>query len=186
MAELPSTLPATLVRGDSLRMRFEFPGYSPDDGWGVAVPLVGPVNTDLSVSVDGQGWIVTLSAGSSLEDILPGRYAWSVQLENPNTDERVTVLSGFMQVSEDPGNLQPPIEQRSFARRALEALETALLGRSGDTLTSFAIDGRSYTFASHADLMAYRMRLRQEIADEDAAAAAERGESAGRVAWVQF
>lgn len=179
-------VPASIVKGDSLVLHFDGGDYLPADGWALSFDLSGPASFSLGVSLDAAetGWDVVLSATSSTEDLLPGRYRWTARQENAGLDRRVTIGTGYLDVLAEPADLPEPADVRSFARRALEALEAAIL-TMGKT-TSFSIDGRSYQYASHAELLAARARLRAEVAAEDEAAAIARGEAPGSTAWVRF
>ncbi len=181
-------MPTEIVHGDSIRVAYTLPDYPVDDGWSANLQLIGPTRTSLSAtSPEGTGdgsWLFELSVDSSADDLEPGTYRWVLQVEAAS--ERVTLLSGRIEVLPDPSNPETPVpsDERSFARAALEQLEAAILERK--TSISFSVFGRSYTFETWEQMLSARARLRTEVASEEEAERIARGGSSQRVAWVRF
>lgn len=186
MASEPlDAVPAQIYVGDSLRVRFDVPGYSPDE-WGLDLALFGPHSTSLNGQPDGSGWLVRLDADNSAEDWTPGVYSWAVQLSQGTglDSERITVQTGRIEFLPNPSDVADDTEQRSFARLALEQLEAAI--RQRKTSISFSVFGRTYTYETWEQMLSARSRLLTEVAAEDEQARLERGEPSRGVAWVRF
>ena len=175
-------VPAALVHGDSVRVRFELGGACVPPDWSLELTLIGPASAALSGAADGSGWIVTLSSANSPDDLPPGRYSWSARVSSA-LGGRHTFARGQLVVTPDPSDLASS-DERSVARRLLEAVEAAML-QQGTTL-SFSLFGRSYQFESRGDLLNYRNRLRAEVAAEEDDARLALGEPSQRTAWVRF
>ena len=56
--------------------------------------------------------------------------------------------------------------RQSFAEKALECVEAVLLDHAGDGAVSVSVGDQSYSFESRLDLLAFRERLREEVARE--------------------
>jgi hypothetical protein len=176
-------MPAELVLGDSIRLRVAASAEYPLADWSPELVLVGPTSLSLSLEVEADGWLFKLPPDA--DDLAVGRYGWSLRMLANDETERQTIASGQIQVLPNPSEAEPPIEQRSFARRALETIEAAIL-RHGTAVLSFSVFGRTYTYESHTELLSVRNRLRAEVAAEDESARLERGEPSRQVAWVRF
>lgn len=178
-------MPATLYNGDSIRLRIaEDPRYPQADGWSPELTLIGPTQTSLGITAEdpGPGWIAELEAEN--DDIEPGVYTWAIQFGSGT--ERATTAHGQIEVLPDPASedATTPAEQRTFARKALDAIEAHIASKS--SALSFSVFGRSYTFESYGDLLNYRNRLRSMVDTEEDEARIARGEPSRSTAWVRF
>lgn len=175
-------MPAQLVIGDSLRLRVPASAEYSVAEWTPDLVLLGPTQTSLGLQVEADGWLFTLMAGA--DDFEAGWYGWTLRMLSSDETERRTIASGRIEFVPDPAGVEPPSEQRSFARRELDAIEAVMLKRGA--VLSFSAFGRSYSFESKDALYSYRNRLRAEVAAEDEAARRARGEPSHSVAWVRF
>lgn len=158
-------IPAVLVAGDSLRLAFPLGDRLPSDGWSASLtlqPLVGGsvLVIDGIASVDEWTFAVspTQSAG-----LAPGSYRAALFLSR--TDERVTLAQSELAVLPNPAS--PGSDQRSAARRALDAIEAVLEGRAGSEDLEFTFaDGRALKKIPHGELLALRQHYARLVARE--------------------
>jgi hypothetical protein len=163
-------LPATLVSGDSLVVSVGLP-TSPATR---EVRLVGPVNLTLTGLPDGTAKLT----GTQSDTLIPGIYSWTVLELDAVADTRKTLSYGQTRVTPDLTEVTAGTDQRSWAAQALSAVEAQLLAK-GDA-TAFALFNRSFSFSTHADLIAYRAFLKREV---DAESARARGVSNAFIAF---
>jgi hypothetical protein len=163
--EPATTEPSTLIAGDSIAWRRVLPDFPPAAGWAVEYALRGPEVADVAATVDGDGYLVEITAATSA-GWDPGRYvlAGFATLSG----DRVTFYRGDLVVEPNPDTMAAGHDARSYARRMLEAIEATLAKRATRDQMGYTIDGRSLSRMPVADLLAFRDRFRREVAAEDA------------------
>lgn len=170
MAEPLTRVPREIVRLSTVSWRFYDPEYLPTDGWVVVYAFEGPSELNVQAVNDGEGGhLVTLT--SAMTAIAPGAYAWQATASRAFPLERVLVGQGRTDFLVDFGVASTLGEQKSHARRMVEAIEAQLEGRATDGQKSMAINGRSLDRHSIAELMDARSRYRMELRAEEAALA---------------
>lgn len=166
-------VPARLSAGDFWTWRADiFAGAYPGTDYGLTyslAPRQGGTATDLAASWDGDGWLVSAS-GATTASLAPGSYAWSLLVTRTTDSAQVTICTGTTEVLAAAG-----ADQRSYARRLLEAIEARLEGRATKDVDAYSIEGRSLTRIPFAELRATRARLLREVAAEDRAARGQAG-----------
>lgn len=160
-------MPAQMIAGDALRLAVPSGDYPAAQGWTVALTLQAlaggaPVNVSATEGEGGWELVVssTLSAG-----LAPGPYRYLIAATKDAN--RSTIAHGQIEVLPDPA--KPAQDQRSAARRALDAIDAVLENRasSEDLKFTFA-DGRALDKIPHADLLALRQHYARIVARETA------------------
>jgi hypothetical protein len=160
-----SRMPASLIAGDSLRLAIPVGDYPADEGWAVSLvlqALAGAAPVTVNASDDDGDWLMVLASANSA-DLVPGGYRYLIAATKDG--DRQTIDHGDMQVRPDPA--KPATDQRSPARRALDAIDAVLENRasSEDMKFTFA-DGRALEKVPHADLLALRKHYARIVARE--------------------
>lgn len=160
-----SRMPASLIAGDSLRLAIPAGDYSQANGWAVSLvlqALAGGTPVTVAGTASGNDWAVLLSATTSAA-MAAG--AWRYAIVATKTAERATLDSGELRVLPDPA--APNADQRSPARRALDAIDAVIESRasSEDMKFTFA-DGRALEKVPHAELLSLRQHYARIVARE--------------------
>lgn len=169
MSEIPTAIPASFVRGDTVTWRVSLDDYPADDGWALSYVLVkdGEQKTVTS-SADGSAHLVEISAVTSATFGV-GRFAWQAYVTKAPV--RYTIGAGSLEVCRNFAEETSGYDTRSTNRRILDALEATLERRATKAQSSHSIDtpdgGRQISLLSHAELIAAIDKYRGLVADED-------------------
>jgi len=168
---IPSVEPARLIAGDTVRWLRSLPDYPAGDGWLLAYTFVNATaRFAVGATAQGDDHLVEASAASSA-NWPSGDYEWRARVTRGA--EAFTVGSGRATVV--PAFGATPMDTRSQARRALEAVEAAIEGRASSTVAEYEIAGRRLKHLLPTELLALRDRLRVDVMREDAAERAAAG-----------
>lgn len=168
---VPTSIPATLVAGDSWQWLLSLSDY-PAPTWLASVFFRSRkefFKADAVASGTDQSFSI---AASTTAGYTAGRYEWSVRVTDGTNV--VSLSSGWTDVSPNPaasGERDP----RSWARRTLDALEATLEGRASADQMAMTINGRSISRMSIPDLRAWRAELRQEVTTQEKASVPGKG-----------
>lgn len=183
------------VAGDTLDFGpISVPDFPSTDGWTLSyfltprftTPTQGQITVVAVSNADGtyqlQASPTTTAAWKA------GAYGWERRVDKSGA--RQTLAS-----SEDQGEVlvlakaedrAQGYDSRSFARKRLEQLETALLAFTDPTVKSYAIGTRTITREDLPNIITERDRALWEVANEDAAAKIAAGQSNPRHVGVSF
>lgn len=174
-ADIPSTPPAEMRAGDTIRWRRSLSDYPADDGWELKYTLLGQGGAhNGTASTDGDAHQFTVAASASA-DWAAGNYLLTEYVTKG--DERYTIASRSVRVLPDLASATGPVDTRSHARKVLDAIE-AWLESKAPVAGMLEIAGRRIQHYPIEQLLALRDRYRNEVAAEEAAA---RGGRRGQV-----
>lgn len=178
-----------LIAGDSLNFSTASPDYLPADGWSMTyrfVPRsVGTAFTITSSTADpddATAFQFTL-AGAATSAWVADVYDW-VCLVTLGAD-RYSLDSGEVTVSPNPLTATS-MDLRSFAAKALAAIEAYLENPNNLAAANYTIAGRSLSRYPRAELIAERSKWQAEVAREEAAARGAAGLPDRRRVYVRF
>jgi len=179
-----------IVIGDTLDFETSVPDYPNTDGWTLNFRLI-PIVTGTAISFtaagtpteDVDGYRVQLAPATTAA-WTAGDYAWNSYLTK--TGARVTLESGQVTLLPDPAVATAPRDNRSHARKVLEAIEAVIEGRATKDQEEYAIGDRSLKRTPIADLLKMRSRYMQEVANEDARDRLANGIGGGRKIQVRI
>ena len=175
MVEIPAVEPLTVTAGDTVRWRRTLAAYPADAGWVLTYTLLNAA-ARIVIPAAAVGPAHEVSVAASITGTWSaGDYAWRAQAARAG--DVFTVLDGRMAVRPSFG--AAPMDTRSSARRALEAVEAYLHDPTNLAAAKYAIAGRSLDRIPLPELWSHRDRLRVEVAREDATAGA--GLARGRI-----
>lgn len=158
-------MPAQMIAGDSLLLAIPVGNYPASAGFAVSLVLQALAG-GTPVTVNGTDGVADwdIAVASSVSTTLaPGTYRYLIAATKGG--DRSTIDSGEVEVLPDPARSAQ--DQRSQARRALDAIDAVLEGRasSEDMKFTFA-DGRALEKIPHADLLALRQHFARKVAGE--------------------
>lgn len=159
-----------IIAGDSLTFPKSVPDYPATDGWTLSYRLVPQSGAGSAItftaSASGADYSVNVAAATTAAWAV-GSYGWAAYVTKAGA--RYTVDNGTLKVLPDVGAVTAPYDARSFARQALDAIESAILGRASQTQLEVSVFGRTLKSMSHAELLAARSKLAREVDAEQAA-----------------
>lgn len=185
-----------LIAGDTLKFTTQVPAYPASAGWTLTYRLV-PQSSGSAIPIIatplGEDYQVEVSAADTA-DWAPGAYSWAAYVtlgaERYTVDGWVIdgelVPSGSaLTIKPDPG-IVSAYDNRSFARRSLEAIEAVLENRASLDQEEYTINGRSLRRTPVDELWMLRSRFQAEVRNEDARARLAAGLGATGKLQVRF
>jgi len=141
-------------------------------------------NVAIVSTADGNAHTVTLTA-STTAGYTAGTYKWQSYVENiSDSDEKVFIAQGTIEIVNT--FLSGNTDQRSHARKTLEAIEAVIENRATQDHLSYSIAGRAITLLSTKELIEFRSFYRAEVALEDKQDGINAGKSPGGRFLIQF
>lgn len=175
-----------IVVGDTLDFSTEVPDYTPADGWTLKYRLVPRVSGSAivltSAASDGKHRVQVGPATTA--NWAAGEYSWASWVEK--TGARYSIAQGQVTLLPDPAVTSAPRDNRSFARKLLEQIETALMSGGGSARLEYTIGDRTVKYESKAEMLAARSKLRREVESEEAAERLRNGLNGGARILVRF
>lgn len=164
-------VPDKLIAGDTWRWTRTLSNY-PAGTWVVTYYFENQIKQfSAAASASGTDHAVSIDAATT-DDFPPGRYRWWARAVSGAIVETIDSEQGWVDVEPDPG-ASGTRDHRSFARRALDAIEATIEGRATAGQLSFSIRDRTVESFTLTELMQLRQTLRQEVRAE------EQGDRAG-------
>jgi hypothetical protein len=165
MADIPTTEPAAVNAGDTVRWRRALADYPASAGWVLTYTLLNSAGKiTITASAQGDDHLVNVPAATTAGWIA-GDYAWRAQVSKAG--EVYTVAEGRITVK--PAFSASTLETRSLARRTLEAVEAYLADPNNISAAQYEIAGRQLRRYTLPELWAHRDRLRLEVLREEQA-----------------
>lgn len=160
-----SRMPAQIIAGDSLRLVIAAGDYPASAGWAVALvlqALAGAAPVTVNASDGSAEWSIALSSAASAQ-LAPGGYRYLIAATKDG--DRSTIEAGQVEVLPNPA--AAATDQRTAARRALDAIDAVLESRASSEDLKFTFeDGRALEKVPHADLLALRKHYARIVARE--------------------
>lgn len=179
-----------LVAGDTLDFVDQVAAYPATDGWTLkyrlvprfATPTQAPIELFAStyeiVDYRVQAAPATTAAWAS------GVYTWARWVEMSGARQSLGV--GELRVRANPAQAAQGYDQRSHARKVLEAIEAVLEKRATLDQEEYSINGRSLKRTPTAELLRLRRVYAGEVAAEDAAEGLAAGTYGGKKIQVRL
>lgn len=186
-ATIPTTEPAAIVAGDTLRWKKYHPDYMPADGWVLSYAFVNESGLITVTGTDnGDGYHLVEVAAATTAAYTAGEYTWQCLATNAGTSERVTLGSGYLTIKPDYATQSSGYDGRSDAQFILDAVTAVLRGKASQDQASYSFNGRALSRYTFADLREIRDEMRAEVNSERAANRIERGMGGGGLIRVRF
>lgn len=166
MTDISTQEPTTIQAGDTLTWQKSYSDYPANDSWVLHYRIINSAGKfDISSSASGADHLVAATA-TATATYTAGIYTllgWVTK-----ASERYSVYSGKVEVLPDLAAQASGYDNRTTAKKVLDLLDAAMIASGSNAWTqSYTIDGRSMTFRSHGDFIAYRSKIKQEVAREE-------------------
>ena len=166
-------VPAKFNAGDTWRWTRDLSDY-PATTWSVTYYFENEARQfSQAATADGTSHAVVIAAATSA-DIPAGRYRWFARAVSGSISETIEGEDGWLEVLPNPAATGTR-DHRTWARKALDALEAALLGNATADQLAVTINGRSISRIPLAEKTAWRDKLRTEVAAQEAGTNASKG-----------
>jgi hypothetical protein len=181
-APIPTTEPASLLAGDTATWLISLTDYLASDGWVLAYTLINATaKISISSTASNDEHLVNVDAATTAA-WTAGTYSWRAQVSKAG--QVFTVASGSIVVQ--PAFAASTLDNRSHARKALDAVQAYLENPANLSAAMYEIAGRKLQRLSIPDLLTLRDRYQFEVAREEAAALVARGLPDKRRVMVRF
>lgn len=154
--EIPTTEPVELRAGDDWEFDIESPtDFLASAGWQLSYYLRGEKDLTLAwgTEVTADGDTFEIRVGTSKTDLPPGPYRF-YRVFTKGTQRRTELLDESFQLLPNPGT---GVNAKSFNRRMLDAIETALEAWAPDGAEqAISINGRAITYRSREEVQNLR------------------------------
>ena len=185
--DIPLCEPTEFTAGETVKWRREdLTTHYPADEWTLTYFIFGRRgNYDpIVATADGEEFGVTLSA-TVTATYVPGDYTLVGRVSKAG--EVYPAYEGKLTVFQDPSNIGgQTFDDRSHARKCLEAIEAVLEGRAGRADKSYQIAGRPVEHFTLKELIEARDVWAGKVASEEAAELVKQGKSNGRLIGIRF
>ena len=180
--DIPSKEPLRFRAGETVKWDRDLSEHYPaDDGWTLAYTIID-ANTLYTVSstADGDKFAVVIAKADSAK-FAAGTYQLIGRVTKAG--EEFGVYEGTLEIQPD---VTAAVDVRSFAKRALDAIEAVLEGRITSDVLQYSIAGRLVVKMPPEELHKYRDRFKAEYNMELRKESIARGESTGGRVLVRF
>lgn len=187
MPTVPTIEPVEVRAGDTVKFKVSWSDYPADDGWSVSYVLHSN-STDTStatatVEADGSAFLVTFSSTQTAA-LTAGNY--TLHGRATKSGESYTVYNAPLVVLADIAAASAGTDLRTWAAKALAAIETALSTNLSADFVTFSVDGQNFTRMARLEAMDVRDRLKSEVHREEQARKIRQGLSTSRNLYVRF
>lgn len=175
-----------IYAGDTLEFTTSLSDYPASDGWTLKhrlAPRSAGTELDITSTADGDDHLTSVAAATTI-NWATGWYTVTTYVEKAT--ERYTIERGQTEILAASTTLADGTDNRTHARKVLDAIEAVLEGRASLDQQEYAINGRSLKRTPIGDLMRLRQLYRAEVAGEDAAANLAAGLGTARKVQVRL
>jgi hypothetical protein len=181
---IPTIEPQSITAGDTAAWKKSLGDYPANDSWVLAYTLIN-ATSKITITATASGAEHSVSvAASTTAAWAPGTYTW--QSTVTKGAERYTITQGRITILQ---NLAAAtlLDTRSAARKALDAADLALATYGAKAyLQEYQIGDRRQRFADPSSFMAWRDKLRAEVAREDNVARLKAGLAPKNLLFTRF
>ena len=159
---LPYSPPTRAYAGDTIQWQRLNGSYYPTAGWSIEVTLrnAGAVQTFQSAPA-GLAHVLTLTPA---ESALLDEGNWSLLKTYTNGIDRFT---GPQNTIQNPPSDTLPADNRTHARKVLDAIEAVIVGTASSSTSEMTIAGRTLKHIPPRELLDLRDRYKQEVLQEE-------------------
>ena len=156
-----TALPESFAAGTTVKYTRTLTDYPANGGWTLTLYLAGATVLSVAATPSGADHAVTLTPAQTATLATAGVYRWTERVNNAT--EKYDVASGTVYVTQNiataaAGDLQ------TFEEKALAIVEAALLANVGSDIVTYQIHGRAVTRETRLEALAYRNKLRWDVA----------------------
>lgn len=182
---IPTSEPLEFTAGDTVAWTKSLADFSAADGWVLNYRFINAAGKfDITGSASGSDHSINVPAVTTA-GYIGGAYSWQAYVTKGA--ERYTVGTGNTTVLSNLAGEAAGYDTRSSARKCLDQLNDALATYGKKAYTqSYQIAGRSMSFQSPGDFLAFRSKVQQEVNRETSAIRIRNGLSARNKSTIGF
>jgi hypothetical protein len=170
---IPIYEPEIVTEGDTVTWRRYLADYLPADGWVLSYALVNSSGQiTFSSTADGQYHLVSVPAATTA-DWDAGEYQWQAYVTKGS--DRFTVGQGSITVRSNFAADSLGADNRSHARKVLDALKASMENKATSDQVAMSIRGRSISRMSPAEMIKWIDFYEKQVAKEDEVERRRRG-----------
>lgn len=157
------------------------------EGWAlkyVAVGRLGIITINATADDENADDFKFTAAAATTAAYVADDYQWQVVATLSTT--RYTIATGIVTVTDNIAGRTALYDNRSHAKKVLDAIEAILEGRASQDQQSYTIGGRSLSRTPLQDLMRLRSMYKAEYEAEVATANVEAGLASGNKIYTRF
>ena len=164
MPDVPTVEPTTFTRGDTVKWTKTFADF-PAGTWTVTYEFRGPSSQTIAATQVGATveHTVTITATATTA-WNAGVYWWEAYAVSGS--ERYKAGSGQLDVTKDFSGTDVVADERTHAKKVLDAIQATIEGRATRDQQAYTIAGRSLQLTPIDDLMALRKTYKAEVLTE--------------------
>jgi hypothetical protein len=164
-ANYPETEPANLVIGELWAWKRPDLAGTYDPSLYTATYISNKESSDVaSFTISATGSDFTVSEADTSAICPEGRYRWELVITQISDSAKVGVARGYWDVL--PDLTTGPTDNRSHARKVLDAVEAVIEGSATKEQSSISIAGRSLALRTYDELRQIRIDYRAEVESE--------------------
>ena len=180
MSTIPTTEPASVTAGDTIKWTKALPDYPASAGWVLSYAFNGPGQISITSAASNDDHAVTVPSATSA--------AWSAgsyigQAYITKAGERTTIASGLLLTVAENAAAASGL---SWARRCLSAIKATMEGKAGSDALSTKINDKELRKYTPEELIPLYRFFEQEVTREDQAARLAAGLGSGNRVLVRF
>lgn len=161
---IPSTEPQEITAGDTIKWTKSLSDYPASDSWVLSYALVQDgTQIQITSSASGDDHAVVVAASTSA-NYTAGTYSWQSYVTKGL--ERYSVDAGIIEILPNFDDQSSGYDDRSHAKKTLDALESVIEGKASKDQMAYTIGGRSLSKMTPQDLIFWRDHYRAECAKE--------------------
>lgn len=157
MSAIPTIEPSEIVAGDTIQWKKSLSSY-PAGTWTLKYRLINSAGKfDITAVADGTDHLITITAAISAT-YTAGTYTWTAYVEKGTEQslERYTIGTGTLIVKPNLAAQTTGYDNRSHAKKVLDAIEALLAGKATADVMSYTIGGRSISKMPPQELIKWR------------------------------
>lgn len=183
-------IPATLRAGDTIAWTESISDYLATAGWTLAFPLTAYNKIPILITASTSGSDYAISILPAVTKLwVAGKYSYQAYVYKgtpPTFTEKHTIEIGEVEILPDLTQATLTTDNRSHAKKVLDAIEAVLEGKSSSDLISYSIGGRSVSKMMPEELIKWRSFYKTEYERELEAEAIAKGLDSPRRVGVRF
>ena len=155
------------------------------EGWALKFTAVGPAGIiAINAAAEDTDDFKFTAAAAVTAAYVAGLYSW--QITATKTTTRYTIAEGIITLKDNIAGRAALYDNRSHAKKVLDAIEAVIEGRASQDQMGYTIAGRSLSRTPLPDLLKLRATYKSEYADEQATANIAAGLATGRKVYTRF
>ena len=182
---IPTTAPTSVTAGDTIKFQISLTDYPASDGWTLAYTLFGISGPPITWTGTASGafHLVSIPAATTAA-YAPGSYTATRSVSKGA--ERYTLGSAPVAITANPATMSTGFDNRSAARKVVDAIDALMLGTASTGQQEMNIDGTMLKNYPVADLLKIRSVYLFQVSNEESAQRLANGKSPRRKVLTRF